>query len=139
MGRTEGVDGALMTACEVARHLIRTCESLREFEAFMFGSSLLGVGSDFDILIVGPSGEPLSRLKAELRHAGKELPLDVLYMLPQEAEETGFVTSEGCIALTQLADSKNADFCRADGCQPVEPNSESGQSLLNSIERIMSL
>lgn len=94
-----------MTACEVARHLLRTCESLREFESFMFGSSLFGVGSDFDILIVGPSGQPLSRLKAELRLAGEELPLDILYMLPAEAEETGFVTSEGCITLAQLAGS----------------------------------
>ena len=95
-----------MTAREVARYLLKSCESLREFESYMFGSSLIGVGSDFDILIVGPSGEPLSRLKAELRLAGKELPLDVLYMLPAEAEETGFVTRAGCITLTQLADNE---------------------------------
>ena len=106
MGRIEGTAGPLMTACEVARHLLRTCESLLEFESFMFGSSLFGAGSDFDILIVGPTGQPLSRLKAELRLAGEKLPLDVLYMLPAEAEETGFVTSEGCITLAQLADSE---------------------------------
>lgn len=100
-----------MTACEVARHLLRCCGSLREFESFMFGSSLLGVGSDFDILIVGPSGAPLSRLKAELRVAGWELPLDILYMLPEEARETKFVTRVRCITLKQLADSKDADFC----------------------------
>jgi hypothetical protein len=94
-----------MTAREVARYLLKSCESLREFESFMFGSSLFGVGSDFDILIVGPPDVPLSRLKAELRLAGKELPLDVLYMLPAEAEETGFITSEGCITLAQLAES----------------------------------
>lgn len=94
-----------MTAQEVARHLLKSCKSLRDFESFMFGSSLLGIGSDFDILIVGPSGEPLSRLKSELRLAGKELPLDVLYMLPAEAEETGFIMSEGCITLLQLANS----------------------------------
>lgn len=105
MGRVEGaVAEPLMTAREVARYLIKSCESLREFKSFMFGSSLFGVGSDFDILIVGPSDEPLSRLKAELRLAGKELPLDVLYMLPAEAEETGFITSEGCITLAELAD-----------------------------------
>lgn len=96
----------LMTASEVARHLLKSCESLRGFESFMFGSSLFGVGSDFDILIIGPSGEPLSRLKAELRLAGKELPLDVLYMLPAEEEETEFVRREKCIALAQLADSE---------------------------------
>lgn len=107
MGRVKGAAAEpLMTACEVARYLLKSCESLREFESFMFGSSLFGVGSDFDILIVGPSGKPLSRLKAELRLAGKELPLDVLYMLPAEAEETGFVTSAGCITLMQLADSE---------------------------------
>lgn len=107
MGRVKGAAAEpLMTACEVARFLLKSCESLREFESFMFGSSLFRVGSDFDILIVGPSGEPLSRLKGELILAGKELPLDVLYMLPAEAEETGFVTSAGCIALAQLADSE---------------------------------
>lgn len=95
-----------MTATEVAAHLLRCCESLREFESFMFGSSLLGVGSDFDILVVGPSGEPLARLKAELRIAAEELPLDVLFMLPAEAKETEFVTRQGCIALERLADSK---------------------------------
>lgn len=103
MGRFKGIIvEPLMTAHDVARYLLESCESLREFESFMFGSSLFGVGSDFDILIVGPSGEPLSRLKAELRLAGKELPLDILYMLPAEAEMTGFVTREKCIPLTQL-------------------------------------
>ena len=107
MGRVKSaVAEPLMTASEVARCLLKSCESLRGFESFMFGSSLFGVGSDFDILIVGPSGEPLSRLKAELRLAGKELPLDVLYMLPAEAEETGFIRREECIALAQLADSE---------------------------------
>lgn len=107
MGRVEGTFAeSLMTAREVASYLLKACGSLRNFESFMFGSSLFGVGSDYDILIVGPSGEPLSRLKAELRIAGKELPLDVLYMLPAEAEETGFVTSEGCITLAQLADAE---------------------------------
>lgn len=95
-----------MTAGEVAKHLLRCCESLREFESFMFGSSLHGVGCDIDILIVGPSGEPLSRLKAELEVAAKQLPLDVLIMLPEEAAATEFVAREHCIALAQLADSE---------------------------------
>lgn len=107
MGRVEGAaTESLMEAREVARYLIKCCGSLREFESFMFGSSLFGVGSDFDILIVGPSGESLSKLKAELRLAGKELPLDILYMLPEEAKETGFVMSAGCITLAQLAASE---------------------------------
>jgi hypothetical protein len=106
MGRVEGsVAKQLMTAGEVASYLLETCGSLREFESFMFGSSLCGVGSDYDILIVGPSGEPLSRLKTELRIAGKELPLDILYMMPMEAEETKFVTRAGCVTFSQLADS----------------------------------
>ena len=106
MGRVKrNTEKPLMTACEVAKYLLGCCGSLRDFESFMFGSSLFGVGSDFDILIVGPAGEPLSRLKAELEVAAKELPLDVLYMLPAEAETTEFVTREGCITLAQLADS----------------------------------
>ena len=106
MGRVEGAfEERLMTAGEVASYLLEICGSLREFESFMFGSSLFGVGSDYDLLIVGPLGEPLSRLKAEIELAGKDLPLDVLYMLPAEAEETGFVLNEGCITLYQLANS----------------------------------
>lgn len=104
MGRVKSaVVAPLMTAHEVAKFLLQSCESLRQFESFMFGSSLLGAGSDFDILIVGPSGGPLSRLKAELRLAGMELPLDILYMLPAEAEETAFVSRQACVTLAQLA------------------------------------
>lgn len=105
MERVESVSAEpLMTASEVARYLLISCNALGEFESFMFGSSLFGVGSDFDILIVGPSGEPLSRLKSELRLAEKSLPLDVLYMLPEEAKETKFVANTGCITLAKLAE-----------------------------------
>ncbi len=107
MGRTQGAPKrTLKTSGEVARHLLETCPSLSEFESFMFGSSLVRVGNDFDILVVGPSGEPLSRLKSEITLAGKELPLDVLYMLPSEAEETSFVLGEGCVPLFELARSR---------------------------------
>ena len=94
---------SLMTARDVAKYVLECCKSLREFESYMFGSSLLGIGNDFDILIVGPCGEPLSRLKTEFQLAASELPLDVLYMLPAEAEVTEFVAREGCIPLAQLA------------------------------------
>jgi hypothetical protein len=93
----------LMTAHEVAQHLLLNCQALLEFESFMFGSSLFGIGSDFDILIVGPSGEPLHRLKHEMNKAGQELPLDILYMLPAEAKATNFVENQGCIPLIQLS------------------------------------
>jgi len=46
----------------------------------MFGSALSGVGQDIDILVVGPGGEPLTRLKCDLGLAGKSLPLHLLYM-----------------------------------------------------------
>jgi hypothetical protein len=103
-----------MTACQVARYLLECCESLCDFESFMFGSSLSGVGNDFDVLIVGPGGEPLSRLKAEIQVAASELPLDVLYMLPAEAEVTEFVARERCIPLAQLATPAKAP-ARASG------------------------
>lgn len=107
MGRVETeFTKSLMTASEVADHLLKACATLQEYESFMFGSSLYRIGCDYDILIVGPSGVALSRLKAELSLAGKELPLDILYMLPAEAKETNFVTREGCISLSQLADRK---------------------------------
>nr|WP_301295503.1 hypothetical protein [Pseudomonas nitroreducens] len=94
-----------MTAAEVAGFLLETCPTLRYFETFMFGSSLRGVGSDYDVLVVGPSGAPLVRLKSELKAAGAKLPLDILYMMPTEAEATAFVSREGCVPLSQLARS----------------------------------
>lgn len=51
------------------------------------------------------SGAPLVRLKSELRAAGAELPLDILYMVPEEAEDTAFVARKGCISLSLLARS----------------------------------
>lgn len=115
MGRvTENNSAPLMTAREVARYLLECCKSLRQFESFMFGSSLFGVGNDFDILIVGPGGESLSQLKTELQVAASELPLDVLYMLPEEAQVTDFVGREGCIPLVQLAAHSDASTRRAD-------------------------
>ncbi|WP_432331018.1 hypothetical protein RMS29_005835 [Agrobacterium rosae] len=76
----------------------------------MFGSSLRGVGQDIDILIVGPTGEALAKLKKEVSQAGHELPLHVMYMLPSEADETGFVTNERCISLLELASGSNHDL-----------------------------
>lgn len=91
-----------MKAPEVAKHILMTCPTLSEFHAYMFGSSLVGIGSDFDILIIGPSGNALSQLKLEIRAAGSMLPLDVLYMLPEEAEETNFVARKKCISFEKL-------------------------------------
>lgn len=91
-----------MSISDVARHLLNTCQTLKFFECFMFGSSLFGVGTDYDILVIGPAGEALIHLKAELKLAGAELPLDILYMLPQEAEETDFVVKQKCVSLTHL-------------------------------------
>lgn len=104
MARIQSVNSSpLMSASDVACHLLKTCQTLKFFECFMFGSSLFGVGTDFDILIVGPSGEFLLQLKAELKLAGAELPLDILYMLPEEAKETGFIINRKCVSLTHLA------------------------------------
>ena len=104
MGRFEtDFEEGLMTSAEVAGFLLESCPTLRYYTAFMFGSSLHGVGSDYDVLVVGPPGARLVRLKSELRAAGAELPLDILYMMPAEAEATAFVAREGCIPLSQLA------------------------------------
>lgn len=93
----------IMTVSEVARHLLNTCKSLGLYESYMFGSSLSGIGCDYDILIIGPSGDALQKLKDEFKLAGAELPLDILYMLPIEAEETLFVKKQKCVPLLLLA------------------------------------
>ena len=103
MVRIQGINSSsLMSVKDVARHLLKTCQTLKFFECFMFGSSLFGVGTDYDILIVGPAGEALIQLKAELKLAGADLPLDILYMLPKEAEEIDFVVKQKCVSLTHL-------------------------------------
>lgn len=91
-----------MTAREIAAHLLGSCKSLAHFDSYMFGSTLFGIGEDIDILVVGPGGEVLCRLKEEIRLAGEKLPLHVLYMQPSEALHTDFVIKEKCIPLMQL-------------------------------------
>ena len=91
-----------MTAGEIAAHLLGCCGVLPQFEAYMFGSSLRGIGQDIDILIVGPSDDALFRLKAEMAVAEEELPLHILYMLPSEAQRTDFVVQQKCVPLSQL-------------------------------------
>lgn len=95
----------LMTASEISAHLLGTCPSLKHFEAYMFGSTLHGVGQDIDILVVGPSGYPLAELKKEIQRAEENLPLHVLYMQPSEDRHTQFVVKEKCVLLSQLASS----------------------------------
>lgn len=97
-----------MTASEIADHLLGCCKSLDRFDAYMFGSTLSGVGQDIDILIVGPGGDALSELKKEMRRAGVRLPLHVLYMQPSEAHRTEFVAREKCVPLALLASPANA-------------------------------
>tara|TARA_R110001583_G_scaffold188684_1_gene351031 strand:- start:9188 stop:9481 length:294 start_codon:yes stop_codon:yes gene_type:complete len=92
-----------MNANEIAIYLLESCNSLKHFDSYMFGSTLHGVGCDIDLLIVGPSGTELSILKQEIDDAGSELPFDVLYMNPSEAIETNFVNREKCIELSILA------------------------------------
>ncbi|MEG8223095.1 MULTISPECIES: hypothetical protein [Sphingobium] len=92
-----------MTAGEVAAHLLSCCGSLGQFESYMFGSTLRGIGEDIDILIVGLGGDALSQLKREMQAAGECLPLHILYMQPSEARHTDFVTREKCVPLAQLA------------------------------------
>ncbi len=95
--------GGMMSASEVAGHLLASCPSLKHFEAYMFGSAVAGIGADIDILVVGADGSLLSQVKGELRSAGEALPLHVLYMLPSEALHTQFVARENCVPLSHLA------------------------------------
>lgn len=104
MGNVEGTfKNGLMTASEIASHLLGNCPSLKHFEVYMFGSTLYGVGEDIDILVVGPNGDALSKLKQEMRVAGDVLPLHILYMQPSEELRTEFVAREHCVLLRKLA------------------------------------
>ena len=93
----------LMNASQIATYLLNSCNSLKNFDAFMFGSTLYGLGNDIDILIVGSDRTQLFTLKKELKEAANELPLDVLFMLPSEALETDFINKYGCISLYELS------------------------------------
>jgi len=104
MGRTEGTfENGLMTASEIASHLLGNCGSLEQFEVYMFGSTLLGIGEDIDILVVGPAGNALSKLKQEMRAASEFLPLHILCMQPSEERRTEFVARQKCVHLEKLA------------------------------------
>lgn len=107
MGRAEGTsENGLMTASGIAAHLLGNCGLLEQFEVYMFGSTLRGIGEDIDILVVGPAGDALSKLKHELRAASEFLPLHILYMQPSEEQRTEFVAREQCVPLKKLAASR---------------------------------
>jgi len=109
MGRAEGTsENGLMNAGEIAAYLLNCCGSLEQFNAYMFGSTLGGIGEDIDILVVGPSGDAVSQLKRELRAAGELLPLHILYMQPSEERHTDFVARQKCVPLMKLAASAAA-------------------------------
>lgn len=92
-----------MTASEIASHLLSNCSSMEQFEIYMFGSTLHGIGADIDILVVGPSGDRLCKLKQELQAASEFLPLHILYMQPSEEWRTDFVAREKCVHIKKLA------------------------------------
>jgi len=103
MGGAKGAsENGLMSVREIAAHLLGNCGSLKQFDAYMFGSILRGVGHDIDLLIVGPGGQVLSRLKQELQAAGESLPLHILYMQPSEERYTHFVKRQNCVTLAEL-------------------------------------
>jgi hypothetical protein len=91
-----------MTPSDVAALLLGRCLSLEHFNAYMFGSTLHGVGEDIDILIVGPEGDLLAQLKKELRCASESLPLHILYMQPSEERRTQFIERQKCVLLAHL-------------------------------------
>lgn len=104
MGQFQGLyESSVMTAADVAAHLLNKCSSLSNFRSYMFGSYLDSVGVDIDILIVGERGQKLVKLKCEIKRAGAELPLHILYMNKQEAAETAFISKHNCLTLHQLA------------------------------------
>lgn len=114
MGRLEGISThGLMTASEIAVYLLEACGTLSDFDAYMFGSTLHGVGADIDILVVGTPGDGLSQLKEELRAAGHCLPLHLLFLQPSEAERTDFIRRENCVPLASLA---SRDMLDRPGC-----------------------
>ena len=96
-----------MSATQVATHLLNTCSSLATYKSYMFGSYVDSVGVDIDILIIGEPGQTLNKLKCELAKAGALLPLHILYMNPQEALETNFITQQNCVSLIELASGLN--------------------------------
>lgn len=108
MGLAERLpENHLTTASDIAAYLLRCCSSLGEFETYMFGSTLRGIGVDVDILVVGHAGDAMSKLKRELQIASECLPLHVLYMQASEAKRTEFITRQNCVPLTKLAAALN--------------------------------
>ena len=108
MGRLQGLhESPVMSAAEVSAYLIKRCLTLSAFKSYMFGSYVESDGVDIDILIVGEPGQMLNKLKHELAEAGAQLPLHILFMNPQEAQETNFVLQQHCVSLSQLAEGVN--------------------------------
>jgi predicted nucleotidyltransferase len=68
---------------------------------YLFGSALNEdkLAKDFDILIIYENAEEVVFIRTKIHSIELERPLDITYMNAEEAKETNFVESEGCIEI----------------------------------------
>lgn len=82
----------------ITKRLLKSNEDIQEIEVFIFGSVQRRESPhlDVDLLVTYRTTSELKRVQSVLKELGMELPLDVIYMYPEEEQEVGFIVGQRC-------------------------------------------
>ena len=78
--------------------LVNRGDDIGDVQIFLFGSVQRRESgySDVDLLVTYRSAAELKEVRSILRELGREFPLDVIYMYPEEEQEVDFIRKQKC-------------------------------------------
>ena len=93
----------MLSFSSVARIILAACPEAARPNLYGFGSRLVSpIGNDFDVLLVSDTEEDILAVKMALDTVGRDLPIDLTVLSPNELAETDFVAKWGCKHLDKI-------------------------------------
>ena len=92
------------------KRLLNSKDDIDDIEVFVFGSVQRREPphSDVDLLVTYRTTTELKKVQSVLKELDTELPLDVIYMHPEEEQELGFIDGQQCIRIFPPSTSSEA-------------------------------
>ena len=87
----------------MARIILAACPEAARPNLYGFGSRLVSsIGNDFDVLFVSDTEDDILAVRWALDTVGRDLPIDLTVLSPNEVTETDFVAKWGCKHLEKI-------------------------------------